>query len=75
MEHINIAVNDIIKNYQQEINKVYPMTNVHELKKIWESLGKDSVKGGEKKKKNGVPNVFYKQAKRNYRKESQIKIW
>ena len=74
MEHINIAVNDIIKNYQQEINKVYPMTNVHELKKIWESLGKDSVKGGEKKKKTAYQMFFTNKRREITEKNPKLKF-
>ena len=74
MEHINVAVNDIIKNYQQEINKVYPMTNVNELKKIWESLGKDSVKGGEKKKKTAYQMFFTNKRREITEKNPKLKF-
>ena len=74
MDHINITVSDIIKNYQKEINKVYPMTNVNELKRIWDGLGKVSVKGSEKKKKTAYQMFFANKRKEITEKNPKNKI-
>jgi len=74
MDHINITVSDIIKNYQKEINKVYPMTNVNELKRIWDGLGKVSVKGSEKKKKTAYQMFFANKRKEITEKNPKLKF-